>query len=247
MARAIQQELGWRVAALNFRGADPQLEIPRLNHAGASDDLQAVVESLPGRLYVVGFSLGANILLKGLGEGGGGERVRAACALSVPFDLGKCADHLESGWLHRLYRRYLVTTLQERAGALLRQFPGCLPLHPGQVRQLRTLRQFDAAITAPLHGFSGIEDYYFQCSSGRYLGGVRRPTLILHAQDDPFYPLPDPRTVADTCSPSIQLEVTSFGGHLGFLGARPLFWFERRVIEFLRGQEMGEKTRKEGP
>jgi predicted alpha/beta-fold hydrolase len=78
----------------------------------------------------------------------------------------------------------------------------------------RTLREFDDLVTAPLHGFKGVDDYYARASSKPYLPSIATPTLILNARNDPFLPaqfLPSPQQV----SAYVTLETPATGGHVG--------------------------------
>lgn len=236
--RFIQATYGWECWALNFRGSDLRYDIPRLYHAGCSDDLDCVVRYLrersPAPLFVVGFSLGANVLLKWLGENGSAARplIDAACALSVPFELSTAAHSLERTWVTRAYRRHFVKHLKARAQRMLANFPGALDRRV--LEECVTLRDFDDKVTAPLHGFGDAENYYRLASSAGYLARIEVPCLIVHAQDDPFHPLnlqAAPQWL--TATPNLVWELPRHGGHLGFLGRRADLWFESRVGHFL--------------
>jgi predicted alpha/beta-fold hydrolase len=101
---------------------------------------------------------------------------------------------------------------------------------------LRTFRDFDEHVTAPLHGYRGADHYYAVASSRQYLHGIRVSTLLLHAADDPFMTAQAvPR--ADELSPTTTLELSAHGGHVGFVGGRwpwrPDYWLERRIPAFL--------------
>ncbi len=107
------------------------------------------------------------------------------------------------------------------------------------MRRARTLWDFDERVTAPLHGFAGADDYYTRSSSIHFLRGISRPTLLLSARDDPFMPpelLDDVAPVAYR-NPMLELEIVERGGHVGFIGGRlpwrPLYYAERRVMQFL--------------
>jgi predicted alpha/beta-fold hydrolase len=103
------------------------------------------------------------------------------------------------------------------------------------VRAARTLFEFDEAITAPVHGFAGAEDYWARSSSGPYVPRVRVPLLLLSAEDDPFIPAECLPRAAAAANPSVTLEIYPTGGHLGFVAGRylPWFWAEHRAAEFL--------------
>jgi predicted alpha/beta-fold hydrolase len=234
---------GWHGVVVHFRGCSGEPNrLPRAYHSGDSAEIAWVLEVLSQRyaeVHAVGFSLGGNALLKYLGEHGDQARLRSAAAVSVPYDLAAANQMLSHG-IGLLYSRHFLRTLIPRALAKAQRFPG----HAGYtqldaVRRARTLRDFDAAVTAPLHGFRDADDYYTRSSSARYLAGIAIPTLLLHASNDPFLPaeaIPRPRQLPDP----VRLEVSARGGHVGFVcGAPPgrLDWLPQRLLGHL-GQYM---------
>lgn len=216
--------------------------LPRSYHSGDTADLQRVLEALRARfpespLWAVGYSLGANVLVKHLGEQGERSLLSRAAAVSPPLDLGACCDRLNRG-LSRGYQRYLLDKLKAKAQQKLRD-PALGPQLPFSARALRRARcfeDFDDLVTAPLHGFESARDYYSRSSGMRFLQGVARPLLVLHAADDPFMTeavIPGPEAL----SAQVRYELQDKGGHVGFIegGApwAPRFWLERRVLDFL--------------
>ena len=236
---------GWPAAVMHFRGCSGEPNrLARSYHSGETGDLAHVVEALarraPGRpVFAAGVSLGGNVLLKWLGETGAEAPLAGAAAVSVPLDLGRCADRLERG-LSKGYRRFLVRELHRSVQAKFggwRESPIDLARLPGW----RTFREFDEHVTAPLHGFAGAEDYYRRSSSGRFVAHVRVPTLVVQARDDPF--LPDDPPPAS--SPAVRWEVFPRGGHAGFVAGavpgRPRYWLEERIPAFFE-EILGEET-----
>jgi predicted alpha/beta-fold hydrolase len=234
------QQRGWRGGVLHFRGCSGVANrLDRGYHSGDTADLEQVVSRLRGReaqtpLVVVGYSLGGNVLLKWLGERPGARRpVRAAVAISVPFDLAGVADRLERG-ASRVYQWHLVRAMR---ASVLRKFHGRpAPVDLAAVARARTFRSFDDAVTAPLHGFAGVDDYYARASCRQFLSGIATPTLIVHALDDPFTtPAIVPRS--DELPAAVRLEVSEHGGHVGFIGegapCRPRYWLEERIPAFV--------------
>ena len=230
---------GWRAMALNFRSCSGEINrLLRSYHSGETGDLgeavrRARAESETAPLLLAGCSLGGNVVVKWLGEQGASARVSAAAALSVPFDLKACAQALDApGAMSFVYRSRFLRTLKRKALAKVQMFPG---IDAARVRSARTLFEFDEALTGPVHGFAGAEDYWAQSSSGPYVARVRVPLLLLSAEDDPFIPSSClPRTAASK-NPCVTLETYPRGGHLGFVAGPylPRFWAERRVAEFL--------------
>ncbi len=230
---------GFQTLFMHLRGCGPQPNrLARRYHAGASEDLAAVIERVrqvrgAPPAGAVGFSLGGNLLLKYLGEQGGAAALGAAVAVSVPFQLLDCARRLEQG-LSRRYQAHLLARLRQAYRRKAAQVP--MPLSP-DLDRLDNFLDFDHQITAPLHGFAGVEDYYRRCSCRQFLPRIQVPTLILHAQDDPFM-YPDTVPGAGELGPGVTLELSRRGGHVGFVGgALPgwgRYWLDQRIPDFFR-------------
>jgi len=101
---------------------------------------------------------------------------------------------------------------------------------------LRSFRAYDHQITAPLHSFAGVDDYYTRSSSRQFLGQIAVPTLILHALDDPFM-FPETCPTAAALSPLVTLELSKHGGHVGFVQGpfpwRAKSWLDGRILAHL--------------
>src|SRR5439155_1365508 len=202
----------WRAVTLNFRSCSGELNrLPQFYHSGHTDDLEDVVALLlqrepTTRLVAVGVSLGGNVLLKWLGERGAdapGQLV-GAVAISVPFELAPCAEALDRGFRRRVYAANFLRSMRRKVRLKALRDGGFaarvdLPL----ALRARTFAEYDHAVTARLHGFADARDYWVRASSGRYLGRIRRPTLLVSALDDPIVPpaaLPDPARLPDWVS-----------------------------------------------
>lgn len=235
---------GWSADLLIFRSCGDELNrARRFYHSGETSDLALALERITAEypdapLALVGVSLGGNVLLKYLGERGDDvpPSLRAAAAVSVPFDLGRGADHIRHGF-SRVYERYFLDSLKRKALEKQRRYPDLVD--PERMAAVRTLREFDDTLTAPLHGFADASDYYTKSSSLHFLEGIRIPTLLLSAEDDPFLPpdvLQQARATASR-NPRLTLDFPARGGHAGFVGGRnpfrPVYYLERRVGEFL--------------
>ncbi len=218
-------EIGIRSVGMNYRSCSgPINSTPQTYHAGATADVALVVDWLRRQynapLGIIGFSLGANMLLKFLGE----ERrdIVAAATISPPFDLSLCAQAL-SRW--RLYNLRIVPNLRRNIERKTHQLSHLIDM--SRVANTQTLYDFDDACTAPLHGFQDAEDYYSQCSSNQFLPHIRIPTLLIRSLDDPFFDPNDiPHAIIDK-NPYLQPKFINYGGHVGFAKGLPwrLTWW----------------------
>jgi predicted alpha/beta-fold hydrolase len=190
---------------------------------------------------MAGVSLGGNVLLKFLGERGNDfpTSLKAAAAISVPFDLARSSKRINRGF-SRLYQRFFLSSLRRKAIEKARRFPDLAPAD--RISSLRTLEDFDNLITGPLHGFRDAQDYYTQSSSLPYLKTIRLKTLLINAVDDPMLPpavLDEVGEIADE-NPALQTEFVRKGGHAGFITGsvpwRPFYYAEHRVGEFFAEQ-----------
>jgi predicted alpha/beta-fold hydrolase len=202
---------------------DPRRTCARIRAAG-----------MRGPLYAIGFSLGANALLKLLAETGDDAPIDAGVAVSTPFDLAACARALDTPWgSGALYRRVFLRTLRSKALGKLREHPAC-GLSRDNVRRARTFHEFDDAFGGPSNGYRDADDYYARASSGPLLDRIRRPVLCISAEDDPM--IPSETLPTSIPNPRVQLLRTARGGHVGFLAGslfRPRFWAEALAVEFL--------------
>jgi predicted alpha/beta-fold hydrolase len=235
---------GWRAAVLIFRSCGDELnKTKRFYHSGETTDLAFALRHLVAKypdspLMLAGVSLGGNVLLKYLGEQGTSvsPRIRAAAAVSVPYNLSKAARHIDRGF-SKVYQKSFIQSLQSKAIAKLERFPDLVPRD--RIKSIRTMNDFDDILTAPLHGFRDAEDYYAKSSSINWLKEISINTLLLSAIDDPFLPvevLDQVRGLArhNSC---LHIEFTLHGGHVGFVEGgvpfRPRYYLEKRVGEFL--------------
>lgn len=235
LMHAVEQR-GWHGVVVHFRGCSGEPNrLPRAYHSGDSQEIDWILRRLQTRgypaLFVAGVSLGGNALLKWLAEQGGlaSGVIAAAAAVSAPLDLAAANTALSSGF-NLVYARHFLRTLIPAALAKENRFPGRIDIRRAQAA--RTLRDFDDAVTAPLHGFLGADDYYARSSAGRLLATVHVPTLLLHAANDPFLP-PAALPRRESLPTAVTLEVTPHGGHVGFVhGALPgrIDWLPHRLL-----------------
>jgi predicted alpha/beta-fold hydrolase len=233
MARAAL-EAGFVAHRFNLRSCGGMERFARTGyHSGMTGDLLEFLRQLraagSGPVSLVGFSLGGNVVLKLAGELGEEARgwVRAVCGISTPIDLAACARRLEQPE-NRIYARRFVRRLKRRIRLLAPGSPGA--------KEVRTVWEFDDRITAPAFGFQNAAEYYETQSCQRYLDGIRVPTLLIQAKDDPVIPFEVFERRELFANPALELLAVEHGGHVGFISRRrPWFWPGRVVMEWIAG------------
>jgi len=242
-ARLLMQQCAqrrWRGIVVHFRGCSGEdNRLPRAYHSGDSAEIDWVLERVAqrwgaARRFAVGVSLGGNALAKWAGENPQrAQQLLCACAtVSAPFDLAAGGAALERGF-SRVYASMFLRTLRPKAIAKAQRFPGLADT--ARIAASRTIRAFDDAFTAPVHGFAGVADYWRRASAKPWLAHVRVPMLALNAYNDPFVPgasLPAPAEL----SSCVTLEVPAQGGHVGFVAGRHVAgrrYLADRVFAFL--------------
>jgi predicted alpha/beta-fold hydrolase len=230
---------GWDVICLNFRccSGEPN-RLPRFYHSGVTDDLHLVLRHGLQRGYeraaLVGFSMGGNQTLKYLGENPPlvPAEVVAAVVFSVPCRLGDAVLVMDK-LSNRPYMHYFMKGLRAKIREKAARFPEMIDLEG--LDQMITFTPFDNKYTAPLHGFKDADDYYRRCSSAKAISSIEVPSLLVQAQDDPFLPASCYPVHEAENSDSFFLEITDFGGHVGFMGgwAAPHYWSELRALAFI--------------
>lgn len=240
---------GWNAVRLNLRncGGTEHLS-PTLYNSGLTGDVTAVLRHLVAnegarQVGVVGFSLGGNLVLKMAGELGEAatderHRVVGVVAVSPAVDLSAAAARLEAvpNWL---YHARFVLSLHKRLRVKHEFFPDRIDL--SKLRGSYTIRDYDTKYIAPMFGFRDAEDYYERASARELLRNIAVPTLMLHADDDPFIPLTTRVRQAAAGNPNIRIVTVSSGGHVGFVAStgasraarEDRHWAENRCIEFL--------------
>ena len=229
---------GWRPVLMYYRGfSGEHNRFDVVTHAGHTSDIGEVIRLLQQRepetkIAAVGFSQGANMLLKYLGETKTLSGLVCSIAISPPFQLRSIANRVRHGSA-RFYQWYLLRNLRKYYRQKYRR--RAAPFKLTALPFYRSFWTFDEHVTAPLHGFRSAVAYYQHASCMQYLPTIATPTLIIHAQDDPMM-TPDIIPTETQISQNVQLEITQYGGHLGFLSGsikRPKFWLAERLPEFL--------------
>jgi hypothetical protein len=231
---------GFNVLRINQRncGGTERLTATLYN-SGLSADFRAVLLELIERdrlkrIFFAGYSMGGNLILKMAGELGAAapRELRGICAVCPTLDLAACVDAIErpENWL---YQFRFVRDLKSRMRRKAKLFPGQFELN--SLSRVRTLREFDDAITAPCSGYRSATDYYERASAMRVVHRIAVPTLILTSKDDPVVPFESFGASEIAGNPQIRVAATEFGGHCAFISRTngpERFWAEARVLEF---------------
>lgn len=235
------QKRGLAAVVHHHRGCSGEdNRLARSYHSGDTADISHSLQTLKQRyphspLLAVGYSLGGNVLAKYQGEFAEKSLLSRAAVVSAPLALASCAKRLEKGF-SKVYQSYLIRQLQQKMLLKLERGNSQLPLNGEAIKRLNTFYDFDHQVTAPLHGFNGVDDYYQKASALPLLSKIAKPTLILHAADDPF--------MTDAVIPSlahlpacVEYELHANGGHVGFIEGgtpwQPRYYLEQRLLRYL--------------
>lgn len=219
-ARVLLSE-GFAVLRMNLRGAGPGSAVSRFHyHAGRSEDLRDFLTALQARepaicaqgFYLVGYSLGANMMLKFLAEYGHDFPLHAAVSVSAPLDL-KATQARMMAPRNRLYQNYLLKRMKAETSAVVLEQAG---MTREALQDLENIYQYDDQIVAPANGFAGAEDYYRRCSAGPFLEAITLPSLLIHAGNDPWIPAASYVAALALENPQVRTLLLEKGGHVGF-------------------------------
>lgn len=233
---------GFNVVRLNMRtcGGTEHLT-PTIYHSGFYKDFLTVINQLIQteklkKIYLVGFSMSANMVLHLAGRSKNDlpNELKAVCAISPAVNVSSSIDalHLPS---NRLYHNRFLKSLRKRIRIKHNLLPDVYDI--SKLDDVKTIRDFDEIFTAPLGGYENANDYYTRVSSFPVLKDIINPTLIIHAQDDPFIPFHPLNDISITNNKNILLISPEHGGHVGFLAKSKFddsdrFWMENRLVEF---------------
>lgn len=237
-------EAGWVVHRFNMRscGGTEHLSGKTLYHSGQTGDLMSVIRQLRDAqdsaerrppIFLLGFSLGGNVVLKLAGELGqsAAEWIEGVAAVSAPIDLGACARALRKP-SNYIYSARFLSRLKQRIRLKERLTPGLFRLE--DLRRAKSVYDFDDLFTAPAFGFGVADNYYATQSSNQFLDRIRVPALLIQAQDDPLIPFEIYRHPAFSANPNLRLLAVEHGGHLGFLSkTKPRFWLDHVLLEWM--------------
>lgn len=221
-------------------GGTEHLSGRTLYHSGQTSDLLAVVTQISRRqlpagapLFLAGFSLGGNVVLKLAGELGDSARdvIAGVMAISTPIDLAACVRALDKP-SNALYARRFLARLKQRVRVKERITPGLFDL--SGLPAVRNIYEFDDRFTARAFGFGTAANYYATQSSNQFLDRIRVPTLLVQAKDDPLIPFAIFDDPAFSANPYLRLLAVEHGGHLGFISkTRPRFWLDQVLVNWV--------------
>jgi predicted alpha/beta-fold hydrolase len=227
--------LGYAVVRLNLRGAGPSRPISGGHyHAGRSDDLARALAALPADLtgrgiVLIGYSLGGNLVLKFLGEGAHGHDIKVAASVSAPIDLAATSRRILQP-RNRLYHLKILRTMKEET---LAPGAGLTEAERHAIEHARTVYEFDDTFVAPRNGYASADEYYAHNAAIGFLARIDRPTLVVHALNDPWIPTESYRTVDWSAYAQVSALLPRGGGHVGFHGRGSVTpWHDRAIGRF---------------
>lgn len=229
---------GWNVVVSNHRGLGGiSLTSDCVYNAGWTEDLRKVIDHIHSQfpeapLFAVGTSIGANVLVKYLGEDGTDTPLVGATAVCSPWDLLICDRFINRKLVQKLYDRVLTVGLQ-----------GYAQLHQSVISRIadwegikmsRSVREFDNYATRLVAKFETTDSYYRHSSSAQFVGNVAVPLLCISALDDPV--CTKEAIPWDECrgNKNIVLATTTHGGHLAYYEGitATSMWWVRAVQEY---------------
>ena len=233
---------GFNAVLLNQRNCGGTEHLgPGLYHSGLVEDAAFVIRELAvsdrlEQVVAAGYSLGGNLALRLAGTESPRTlpQLRGVCAISPVLELEQCVRALERR-ANAVYQWNFVRNLKNRMRRKEACFPGRFDL--ARLQAIRSVRQFDAAYTAPSFGFESAEDYYHRAAALRVIDKIAIPALIITAADDPFVPVESFRHPSVTANRHVTVVITEHGGHCGFLGESNAagddgYWAEQQIVEF---------------
>jgi predicted alpha/beta-fold hydrolase len=230
---------GYHVVRVNVRGAgDSVPEAPSLHHAGLIEDPATAIDAVRGMegvrdVVLFGFSLGGNVALKlaAAWKNSPPRGVRCVVSVSAPMDLVETNRELER-FRAFPYRRYVVRGLVAQGLAYAQEHPDRARYDATRLPQIRTIKEYDDLVIAPMHDFSDAHDYYVRASCGPGLADVAIPCLVVHADDDPMVPAATVRPWLRDASSAITTAWSRCGGHVGwFAGMHEDAWLQTWAVD----------------
>lgn len=232
--------IGYDICAMNLRGCsgEPNLLFSSY-HSGKTDDLDFVIKNIErdyDEIFLLGYSLGGNLVTKYTGEKGEtiNSKIKNSIAISVPVDLKSSSVQLakKRNWI---YQSLFMKDLKYKLIKKISQF-SISDIDPKDVNSLKNFKQYDDIYTSKAHGFIDAEDYWKRNSCKQFIHNIKIPSLMINASDDSFlgkecYPIEEAKS-----NPFFTLDIPKYGGHVGFNVSfdKNNYWLEKRIIEFIK-------------
>ncbi len=233
---------GYDVCAMNMRGCSGEPNsLYSSYHSGKTDDLGLIIDEISGQyedIYLLGYSLGGNIVLKYTGENDSAlnKKIKKSIGISVPVDLKSAAVELAKK-KNYIYNYMFMKEMKEKLRSRVKRFGVDISLE--KINRIKNFNEFDNIYTSVAHGFKDAEDYWRKNSSKQFLEQIKIPTLLLNAADDTF--------LGENCYPFAEakytrfltLEVPKYGGHVGFnvsFKSEKNHWLEKRILNFIENE-----------
>jgi predicted alpha/beta-fold hydrolase len=234
---------GFDTCAVNFRSCSGEInKLLRSYNSGVSDDIEEVLfhvskNNLYDEMYLCGFSLGGNALLKYLGEQSNNVigLIKKAAAFSVPIDLAGSSGVL-ANITNKVYMQRFLNSLNTKIKQKSLMFPGSIDVKG--IEKIKTFGEWDSKFTAPIHGFKDSSDYYAKCNALQFLPHINIPTLLVNAKNDPFLSVSCFAYKEAEFNEKFYFEAPLYGGHVGFSISIPngLYWSEKKCYDFFCGE-----------
>ena len=229
------------VHRFNMRGCGGTEALSLMSyHAGQTSDLLHILrerrEASGAPVFLVGYSLGANVSLKLAGELGEDAKglLAGVVSVSAPIDLAACADAINRP-SNFIYQNRFLDRLKERIRRKNQLSPDVYTLE--HLPKVKSIRDFDDFYTARLFGFGTAAKYFATQSSNQFLEQIRVPTLVTVAKDDPMVPFRIYDHPAFAKNSLIRFAPVEHGGHLGFISrSQPRFWLDEIVLDWMEQQ-----------
>ena len=235
------RKAGFACVLMHFRSCSGKLNLKaKVYHSGQTEDAKEFIESLHQRfvsndLFAIGYSLGGNMLLKLLGECGDKTPLKSAISVCAPLDLAICSDKISQGF-SSFYEKKMLDNLKVTLLLKYEQhdMENLISLKKEEVKNIKTIKEFDEVYTSKINGFENASNYYKLCSSKQFLKDIKIKTLLIHSKDDPFMTqeiLPTKKELGSF----VTLEVQENGGHLGFISGsifKPVYWLDERIVSY---------------
>ena len=240
------------ICAVNLRGCSGEPnKLYSSYHSGKTEDVDTVINSVENdykEIYLLGYSLGGNLVTKYGGEKGSTihKKIKKIVAVSVPADLEESASEISKPQNY-LYHQLFLKSLKSKLKQKIEMFPNS-GITPQDLKNISTLKQFDDIYTSKANGFLDALDYWKKNSCKQFIQGIKIPTLMLNAKNDPFlgkkcYPFKEAEG-----NKYFTLETPRYGGHVGFnisFDTSKNNWLEKRIGLFIAHSESNTGIKQE--